>query len=159
MGCRLPEATDDQAANVTLLAAAHAATSVATSAMLKPFRARPAPCNHRGTEALCGGVCRADRGPKEIAQEIEPSKEARDNAEGTPRLDLPLWVTWHEALVKEVAATKEQVWPLICVFVCGVGGGEVGGSCGGVHLVRARVHVGYNCRKKQWAFLLRERLL
>lgn len=52
---------------------------------------------------------RAERGPKEIAQEIQPSKEARDSTQGTPRLELDLWVKAHEALVKEVEAAKEKV--------------------------------------------------
>ena len=57
---------------------------------------------------------RAERGPKEIAQELEPSKEARDSAQGTPRLDLDVWVQMHRALVKQVAEDKAQV----CMRAC-----------------------------------------
>lgn len=45
----------------------------------------------------------------EIAQEIQPSKEARDSARGTSRMEIANWALAHEALVQQVAADKELV--------------------------------------------------
>ncbi|KAK9797085.1 hypothetical protein WJX73_006137 [Symbiochloris irregularis] len=50
---------------------------------------------------------RADHGPVEIAQELQPSKEARDSAQGTSRMEIAHWALTHEALVQQKEADKE----------------------------------------------------
>ena len=64
---------------------------------------------------VCCG--RADRGPKELAQEIEPSQEARDSTQGTPRLDMKNWERSHVNLVKEIAASREKASKILLCLI------------------------------------------
>ena len=92
------------------------ATVSAAACCSAPFIARRGLCasvlTSFHTDVGCVPNGRADRGPKEIAAEIEPSKEARDSTQGAPRLDMAQWVLAHEGLVKQMAEDKKQVCAL-----------------------------------------------